>query len=260
MAGKSAVIGWLLNGLKVKWSVVATITSALLVIPVQAASLSWENLPDPAAQVYEDPYLDLGYNELKSLQEIALLTIKLEKGTPSEKERRELRARLGSEKARLEAAGIDPDWLIAQRWVVAERRERAATAGNPDMDGTSLTISGFIIPAPRDEQGRNVAYLVPERGMCSHIPPPPPNQMIRLVFADNWYPEFLYEPVKVTGELAIDPSNRRMRVVDGLVNMASTFRLTVDEVGSLVPKSETESPAQRWPVKPRALQSGSKEN
>lgn len=236
------------------------VTSALIAAPAQAAPLSWEALPDPAAQVFEDPYLDLGYHELKSLQEIALLTLELKKGTSSADERRDLQARLDTERAGLKAAGIDPEWLISQRWVIAERRERAATAGNPELDGASVTITGYVIPAPRDQKGRNVAYLVPERGMCAHIPPPPPNQLIRLIFTDNWYPEFMYEPVKVTGNLAIDPSNRRMRVVDGPVNMASTFRLTVDEVGSLVAKSDTGPTAQRWPIKPRALQAGPEEN
>lgn len=248
------------NNVETKGPAAFVFLCGLLTLPVLAAPVSWEDLPDPQAQVYEDPYRGLGYSELKSLQEIALLSIKLENASLTEADRQDLENRKAIEQTRLEEAGIDPQWLISQRWVVAERREKAATAGNPDLDGARATISGFVIPAPRDKEGRNVAYLVPERGMCAHIPPPPPNQMIRLVFADNWYPEFLYEPVTVSGKLAIAPSNRRMRVVDGPVNMASTFRLNVDEVGSLVPKSEAGSQDRRWPVKPRALQSGSKED
>ena len=146
--------------------------------------------------------------------------------------------------------GVDPVWLIEQRWVVAERRERAGTAGNPDLDGKPATLSGFVIPAPPDADGRFTAYLVPERGMCSHMPPPPPNQLLRLVFDEAWYPRFIYEPIEVSGQLEIAPSRRTIRVVDGPVNMISTFLLEVASIAPAVSSGGAETDSKPWPVRP----------
>ena len=102
------------------------------------------------------------------------------------------------------------------------------------LDGQTVTLAGFAIPAPPDADGRAVAYLVPERGMCSHMPPPPPNQMIRVRLSDGWAPTFNHEPVRLTGRLVIDPSERQMVVVDGLMPMRATFRLDVMDAEPLM--------------------------
>ncbi|WP_417667584.1 DUF3299 domain-containing protein [Roseibium sp.] len=236
------------------WIALAAVMALLFALPGYASPLSWNDLPDPDAQNFEDPYSSLGYEELTSLQTIDRLRSRLKDTDGADEARPRLEARLKNELARLKASDIDPDWLISQRWVVAERRARAATAGNADLDGKAGTLMGFVIPAPLDDEGRTTAYLVPERGMCSHTPPPPPNQLIRLVISDGWYPEFLYEPIEVSGVLAIDPSDRRIRVVDGLVQMASTFTLTVERITALVPNKEgDDAPKKPWPIKPRSI-------
>lgn len=214
--------------------------------PAASSEVSWNDLPDRSAQTYEDPYRDLDPTQLDALLTVVRTRGELQDPELSGNRRSGLQQSLKDAVGLLEKAGIEPDWLISQRWVVAERRERAATAGNPDLDGSQATLSGFVIPAPPDDEGRFTAYLVPERGMCSHVPPPPPNQLLRLVFEDAWYPQFIYEPVKVSGRLEIDPSNRVMRVVDGPVKMASTFTIDVASVETLTPRS-TE---KRWPLRP----------
>nr|WP_319383765.1 DUF3299 domain-containing protein [uncultured Roseibium sp.] len=234
------------------------ILAALLALPfhgiAHASEVSWSDLPDRSVQSFEDPYRDLGPAQLNALLAIVRMRGELEDPDLPAKRRTGLEQILAEAVAALEKAGIEPDWLISQRWVVAERRERAATAGNPDLDGSQATLSGFVIPAPPDDEGRFTAYLVPERGMCSHIPPPPPNQLLRLVFEEAWYPQFIYEPVKVSGRLEIDPSNRVMRVVDGPVKMASTFTIDVASVETLTsPKSE-----KPWPLRPPSAAEGTK--
>jgi hypothetical protein len=164
-------------------------------------------------QNYDDPYRELAPEQLISLVTVARLRDKAAKGEPFDEQQ------LSRETASLVAARIDVDDLIAQRWIVAERRERAATAGNKDVDGRRVALSGFVIPAAADDDGKSTAYLVPERGMCSHMPPPPPNQLVRL-----------YEPVRVSGLLSIEPSKRAVRVVDGLVPMNATFTMDVSDV------------------------------
>ncbi len=211
-----------------------------------ASEVSWSDLPDRSAQTYEDPYRDLSRAQLDALLAVVRLRDELETPDLAANLRATLQQSLAEAVGVLERAGIEPDWLISQRWVVAERRERAATAGNADLDGSQATLSGFVIPAPPDADGRFTAYLVPERGMCSHVPPPPPNQLLRLVFEEAWYPQFIYEPVKVSGRLEIAPSHRVMRVVDGPVKMVSTFTIDVASVEALAPRKAE----KRWPLRP----------
>jgi hypothetical protein len=94
-------------------------------------------------------------------------------------------------------------------------------------------LSGFVIPAPAVSDGMATAYLVPERGMCSHTPPPPPNQMVRLRLPDDWQPREIYEPARFSGRLEIAPSSRTVRVVDGMVSMRTTFTMDVSRIETL---------------------------
>lgn len=66
--------------------------------------------------------------------------------------------------------------------------------------------------------------------MCSHMPPPPPNQLVLLRVPDDWRPQALYEPVRVSGRLSIDPTTRTVPVVDGMVRMRATFSMDVSDV------------------------------
>jgi len=134
-------------------------------------------------------------------------------------------------------SGIDADWLIAQRWVVAERREQAAAAGNPIVDGQVVALSGYAIPAPPDVDGTPIAYLVPERGMCSHTPPPNANQMIRVRLTDQWQPSFAHEPVRLTGRITLSPTHEVFQIVDGPVEMNATFVMVAESAQTLADTS-----------------------
>ncbi len=187
----------------------------------EATVVDWNELVDQDAQVFHDPYRDLEPNQLIRLVTVARLREQVKKGAAIDEEQ------LSRETGSLTADGIDVDALIAQRWVVAKKREHASTAGNKTVDSRNVLLAGFVIPAPADADGIATAYLVPERGMCSHMPPPAPNQMIRLRLFNDWKPQAIYEPVRIAGRLVIDPTSRTVRVVDGLVRMRATFSIDV---------------------------------
>ncbi len=196
-------------------------------------AVDWSELPDPSAQVFEDPYRDLNPEQFDDVIYVVRTRAKLEQGSGTEAERQTWQEVLTETEEALAADGIDIDWLLSQRQVVTERRERAATAGNPHMDGQKVTVAGFAIPAPADADGQAVVYLVPERGMCSHMPPPPPNQMIRVRLTGDWTPSYIHEPVRLTGLLTIEPSEQQMIVVDGVMPMNATFKLDASGVETL---------------------------
>lgn len=192
------------------------------------APVPWLDLVDKESQAYEDPYRDLEPGQLNELITVVRLRQRLENATDANRDM--LASRLSRHEAELAQAGIDIDWLISQRWAVAERRRKAATAGNGALDGQQITIAGYTIPAPASSDGTQYVYLVPERGMCSHMPPPNPNQMIRIRSAEEQLPQLIYTPVRVTGQLAIDPSSERIYIVDGPQEMRATFALDLKSV------------------------------
>ncbi|GAB5512159.1 MAG: hypothetical protein Rhims3KO_35600 [Hyphomicrobiales bacterium] len=213
------------------------VAALTLVLPfgvtATAEQVDWADLLDQAAQTYEDPYLDLAYDQLEDLRTYAVEDARLEDAGLSDEERAISTTTRDAARNRLTAADIDADWLIDQRWVVADRREKAATAINPQMDGETVTLMGFAIPAPPAEDGTSVVYLVPERGMCSHMPPPNPNQMIRARVSGTWSPMRIHEPVRLTGKLQATETQHAFRVVDGNVPMRSSFIMDVQEVETM---------------------------
>ena len=203
----------------------------------EMAHVDWSQLIDQSVQDYDDPYRDLSPDQLISLVTVARLREKAEQGQSIDKEQ------LSQNTASLTEKGIDVDDLIAKRWIIAERRERAATSGNKAVDGREVILSGFVIAAPADADGMATAYLVPERGMCSHMHPPPPNQMVRLRLPGSWQPRAMYQPVQVSGLLSIEPTTRTIQVVDGPMPMNATYSMNVSSIEtSGLPQAE-EAPA-----------------
>lgn len=219
------------------WFPLATILALTLCGPPAVAApggaLDWSDLPDPTVQVFDDPYRDLSPEQFDNVLLAVRLRGRLHQNAGSPEERLKWQELLIETEDALAADGIDIDWLLDQRHVVARLRERAGTAGNPEHDGQIVTLEGFVIPAPPDADGNAIAYLVPQRGMCSHLPPPPPNQMIRVQLNEDWAPSYVHEPVRLTGKLTIDPSEQNMMVVDGFLPMRATFRLETNSVETL---------------------------
>ncbi len=205
-------------------------------------ALDWADLPDPSAQVFDDPYRDLTPEQFDDVLFVVRIRGRLQQEVGSAEERQKWQVLLAETEDALVSDGIDVDWLLDQREDVTERRRKAGTNANPQFDGQTITLAGFAIPAPSDPDGRPVAYLVPERGMCSHMPPPPPNQMIRVRLNGDWAPSYFHEPVRLTGKLTIDPSVQDMMVVDGLMPMNATFQLDTERVETL----ETEADRLEW--------------
>ena len=208
--------------------ILAHLTAPSIAAPSQL--VEWSDLPDPAAQAFEDPFRDLNDEQADDIRFALRLRARLQQDVGSAAERQQWQEMLVETEAALAADQIDIDWLMSQREAVIQRRETANTTGNPVIDDQIVSIAGYVIPVAPDEQGRAVAYLVPQPGMCSHLPPPPPNQMIRLLLSDHWAPASYYEHVRLTGRLAIAPTEYEIFVIDGQVPMHATFWMEVQEV------------------------------
>ncbi|WP_170382056.1 DUF3299 domain-containing protein [Ruegeria atlantica] len=218
------------------WLKITLLTLLGLTGPAAAAPgspLDWGALPDPAVQNYDDPFRALSPEQFDDLLFAIRLRGRLHQDVGSADERQKWQELLIETEDALAADQIDVDWLLSQREIVIERRERANTSGNPSLNGQTVTLTGFALPAPPDEDGHSVAYLVPQAGMCSHLPPPAPNQMIRVKLRNGWTPAYAHEPVRLTGQLVIAPTDYEMNVVDGLMSMRATFRMDAEIVETL---------------------------
>jgi hypothetical protein len=200
-------------------------------------SADWSMLPDPEAAQFEDPYRDLSQPQFESLMALARLQITLS-GETAEGERAVLQERASEISKGLQAHGLDPEWILAQREAVAERRQRAALSTNPSLDGESIEITGYLLVAPDMEDGAMVAYLLPDRGVCMHLPPPVPNQLIRLDIDDLPEPLGPCINAAVRGRLSANENAATVSVFDDTAHLWSSWRLDVSEAitaGSLPP-------------------------
>lgn len=220
------------------------VLAALGSAAIASETVEWSDLVAPLVREFDDPYRDLSFADIEALKAIALARQSLAAGGMSAMRQAEIKEEIHHANLQFLERGQDADWLIDQRWVVAELREKAATIGNPAVDGQIVILSGYAIPAPPDADGTPVAYLVPERGMCSHMPPPNANQMIRMRLTDAWQPRVAHEPVRLTGKLSIAPTQEVIRVVDGPVQMNATFLMDVERAETLADvQARTEKPA-----------------
>ena len=198
--------------------------------------IGFSDLADPLAVVFDDPYRDMGFQLLNELKLILQLDEKLSQNDFPEEERARLEARRTAAKDMLEINGHDVDELIAQRWEVARKRKAALMATNPALDKVEVTLSGYLIPAPQAADGTYYGYLVSQVGMCSHLPPPPPNELVRVKLKEDPQGQSLYVPVRVSGLLRVEASDATIFILDGESRMFSGWTLdanTVDQLESL---------------------------
>jgi len=225
----------------------ATAALAIAVAPViagEATPVEWSQLPDPPAQEYEDPYRNLAPEQMTDLMSLVRLREQLGADAMSVEERTQLEARITELEAALQAGGIDVEWLLSQRWAVADRRRHAAVATNAALDGQSVEIAGFLILAPPTDRGEASAYLLPDRGVCHHLPPPLPNQLIRLLMKEAPETGGSCVPAVIRGTLRAEESRHEVIVIDHSLPMWSGWMLEADEV-RVADRSMSDEPVPR---------------
>jgi len=79
-----------------------------------------------------------------------------------------------------------------------------------ELDGVRVRITGFMVPLDVDwDQIETVSefVLVPSPGMCIHVPPPPPNQMVLVQLDDPVQVRSMFEPIGISGKISIKSPN-----------------------------------------------------
>ena len=89
----------------------------------------------------------------------------------------------------------------AMRALEKLREEWDKAPTNPDMNGASIRIAGFLVPLDDSRELRDF-LLVPYFGACIHTPPPPANQIVHVVLPKPITGYKTMDPVWVSGSLA----------------------------------------------------------
>ncbi|MBN9673297.1 DUF3299 domain-containing protein [Roseibium aggregatum] len=239
----------------------------LALVFMQAAAfaqtpVTWEDLIDPETANFDDPYKALSGLELRSLGTVLRLRQRLSEEDIAAEARPRIESRLAQEEAKLAASGVQTEWLLSQRHSVAKKRAKAALTGNPALDGQEVAITGYAIPVDEPgEDGTASGYLVPEQGMCSHMPAPNPNQMIRYTIEAGNQASYVYEPVLLTGRLTLKTTRQEIVLLDGYVDMLAAFDLQVTGIRGLEDETPDNPASRLWKyfkrgetVKPEAAQ------
>ena len=74
----------------------------------------------------------------------------------------------------------------------------------PELAGVRARLPGFVVPLDTVDDKVASLLLVPYFGACIHQPPPPPNQIVHVRFAEPVVLESMYAPVWITGVMKLE--------------------------------------------------------
>ena len=74
----------------------------------------------------------------------------------------------------------------------------------PELAGVRARLPGFVVPLDTVDGKVASLLLVPYFGACIHQPPPPPNQIVHVRFAEPVVLESMYAPVWITGVMKLE--------------------------------------------------------
>ncbi len=80
-----------------------------------------------------------------------------------------------------------------------------------DLDGQFVKMPGYLVPLNMTSDMRSTEFLlVPTMGACVHLPPPPANQIVHIVFENGLaYEETASVPYWIYGELKTEKKTSR---------------------------------------------------
>jgi hypothetical protein len=106
----------------------------------------------------------------------------------------------------------------------ATRPETSSPTVQPEHDGAlswnlqgkMIELAGYALPVDRDGDLVYEFMLLPLTGMCSHVPPPPPNQVVLVTPEKPFRMSGAYEPVSVSGVLKPGLEKTQLFILDGV--------------------------------------------
>ncbi len=96
------------------------------------------------------------------------------------------------------------------------------------LDDTLVSIEGWLVPLEWGMDALKEFLFVPWFGACIHVPPPPPNQIIRVTLERGVPEREMFEPQRLTGRLRTETSESELAMASYRIEGALTERLDYD--------------------------------
>lgn len=185
--------------------------------------IGWTELA-PEAAPYANPFEDLTSDQIKDLRTVLIQQPGDDAQSP------DTAPAVKEAMARLEASGLDVEYLARQREIVIEKRIENATATNAELTGHDVKISGYMLPLHVEGDKVTEFLLVPTVGACIHTPAPPPNQLIYVRYPSGFHATGLFTPVWTAGRLDASQTVQNVGYVDGRLPVEVAYKLEASDV------------------------------
>lgn len=117
-----------------------------------------------------------------------------------------------------------------------------------NLQDKTISLTGYALPVDRDGDMVYEFMLLPLTGMCSHVLPPPPNQIVLVTPAEPFRMSEAYEPVSITGTLQPGLEKTQLFILDGVTVIESGYSVGRAEVieADSVPDATPSAGATPW--------------
>ena len=102
-----------------------------------------------------------------------------------------------------------------------------------NLQDSTIQLAGYALPVDREGDTVYQFLLVPWTGACSHMPTPPPNQIVLVTPAHPYKISEAYQPVSITGVLKPGMEKSQLFILDGVSVIQSGYTVRKAEVASV---------------------------
>jgi len=92
-----------------------------------------------------------------------------------------------------------------------------------NLQGKRIELRGYVLPVDREGDLVYEFLLLPLTGICSHVRPPPPNQIIHVIPERPYRLNGIYEPVSISGTLKPELETTQLFILDGVTAIESGY-------------------------------------
>jgi hypothetical protein len=128
----------------------------------------------------------------------------------------------------LRPADQQADMVMMPSNAAATRHKGETLSTN--LGGKRIELTGYLLPVDREGDLVYEFLLVPVSGLCSHMPPPPPNQAVHVFPAKPYRLAEIYEPVTIAGTLQPELEKTQLIILDGVSVVESGYHIAKADV------------------------------
>ncbi len=185
---------------------------------------NWQSLKvEPTNLV--DPYAQLSQEQLEQLSILGRIKWLIKNGKVDPQGADALEAATIENLFKL--SGLDTNWLLSQRETISQNR-RQQKKYNQAIEGKIAKLVGWIIPLDLTQSGQISNFLLlPYLVNCSHILPPPADQVVHILATEPINLNFLNnaEQFRIEGILRFVHNIHIVYRLDGMIQLESSYKI-----------------------------------